>query len=689
MLKLKKLHFSGIGRFVDEQSIDFTLLDTLVQVDGQNKNTNGSSGSGKTTVFSALDWLLGINDIPTTVLQSRLTKEQIHVSGEFDWDGQELTISRSKKGLSIELSGQIFDGSSKLTEEKLDQIIGIPRDIFRKIVHKRQKEGGFFLDFTSKKMYEFLTDALNLSEERKKLEKVENKAKELETKKIARQTSLLTLQSGLKATQESILSLGLPPIKDMHEEVIKQLKEKYDESSKRYKEVEEKQKLETSQLEGKRPQVSVVQYDSSTKSDLEQRKKRYYDDYQAYQRSDVEHANQIRSLIAEKTLEQSSLSHQVSVGNTCKTHAAELAGQVKKIRSSICPTCEQSWITETAQSKEREILAKIADYKEKIVKSIEASSRMQVIASELEALKSQTIPVNPKIAEAKLQIEALDQALAAEKTKEQQHLALQNSANQQLLQAFATLQADLRRAHSLEIDQIRGQLEVDRRAFEVAVSKLKSYQEAFARYTSSLESMKAREHKYLSDLEDLSNELQALVEDCEIVEELKKIVKSFISCSFDDALETIGENATKIIRCIPNMANATIQFEGQKETKDGKVKEEVNAVISMDGEMDIPIKSLSGGERSSVDLAVDLAVIDFIETNSGIGADFFILDEPFNGLDSISVEMVLEVLKNSGTNKRLMIVDHSAEVKEIVGNRLFVIRDGLTSNIQNQEVLSG
>ena len=162
-------------------------------------------------------------------------------------------------------------------------------------------------------------------------------------------------------------------------------------------------------------------------------------------------------------------------------------------------------------------------------------------------------------------------------------------------------------------------------------------------------------------------------------------MKTFISCSFDDALESIGEAATKIIRCIPTMSNATIQFEGQKETQDGKVKEEVNAVISMDGDIGIPIKSLSGGERSSVDLAVDLAVIDFVESESAKGIDVFILDEPFTGLDTVSIEMALEVLKNSNSTKKLIVVDHNPEVKQMVSNRLVVVRDGSSSTITNQE----
>lgn len=682
MLKLNNLWISNFGRFTDRQAIDFRELGNLVQVDGENRNTGGSSGSGKSTVFNALDYLLGLNDLPTTVLQSRLTKEKLTVEGDFDWDGKRVTIIRGAK-LSIDIDGQTIVGSSALTEEKLDEILGMPRDLFRKILHKRQKEGGFFLEFTPKKMYEFLTDALNLAAERKKLEKVEAKLKELETKKTTRQSTILQAQSSLKAMQEAILGLGLAPVRDIHQPVILELKGRYDESAKRFQEVEQRHKLETQELEAQRPQVSVQAFDTSEKSRLEERRKELASSHDALIRAERERVAGVKAVIAEKTLEQSKLSYQVRDGDVCKIHATELAGQVKKIRDAICPTCEQNWLTETAKTKEAELLGKLAEHKTKIAAGVQAAAKVQELATLLADLQTQLTPqIDPQIPIIESELAILLAAIQAETAKAQAHLATQNAANQAILQEFASRQVALRGKHVQEIEQVRGQANVDRMAFEAAVNKLKAYDEAAKKYETTMAYMKTNEAVYQKDLAENETALSAILAEIEIAEELKKIVKSFISCSFDDALEAIGDAATKIIRCIPTMSNATIQFEGQKETKDGKVKEEVNAVISMDGDIGIPIKSLSGGERSSVDLAVDLAVIDFIESESAKGIDVFILDEPFTGLDTVSIEMALEVLKNSNSTKKLIVVDHNPEVKQMVSNRIVVVRDGNSSTIK-------
>lgn len=689
MLKLKELRFGMIGRFITPQCIRFNELGNLIQVDGENRNTGGSSGSAKTTVFNALDYLLGLNDIPTTVLQSRLTKEKMWVEGDFDWDGKPVTIARAAK-LSIDINGQITVGSSVQSEAKLDEILGMPRDIFRKILHKRQKEGGFFLEFTPKKMYEFLTDALNLAAERKKLEKVETKLSELEKQKITRQSAISVLQSGLKATQESILSLGMPPIRDIHQTVILELKGRYDASTKRYSETQETQKQETQALEIQRPNVTVKQFDSSARTGYETRKSTLTSTLNSRIREESDRVNGVRTSISTLTLEQNRLQHQVSNAESAKSVAFDLAGQIKKIRDSICPTCEQSWVTDAAKAKEQEIQQKLIGNLPIINAGNAASARLILLAGELAALQEQLKPNEiQELDQIRAEIAGLEPLILAEKTKESQYMTEQNAANCSILQHFATLQSDLRRKQAVEIDQVRGQADVDRRAFEAAVAKLKAYDDALKRYESVMAQMKSKESEYLSNLDEEANQLQAVEEDLVLAEALKKGVKEFISCSFDDALESIGDAATKIIRCIPTMSSATIQFEGQKETKDGKVKEEVNAVISMDGDIGIPIKSLSGGERSSVDLAVDLAVIDFIESESSKGIDIFILDEPFTGLDTVSIEMALEVLKNSNSTKKLIVVDHNPEVKQMVSNRLVVVRDGNSSTITDQGVING
>jgi energy-coupling factor transporter ATP-binding protein EcfA2 len=115
MIKLLKLKFQNVGRFVEMQSIDFTNKSKLLQFDAKNENTGGSSGSGKSTVFQCIDLLLGINGASAATLQSRLTKSGFFIEGEFLINDIPVTISRSKKdGLIVRTPTETVEGNAKI-----------------------------------------------------------------------------------------------------------------------------------------------------------------------------------------------------------------------------------------------------------------------------------------------------------------------------------------------------------------------------------------------------------------------------------------------------------------------------------------------------------------------------------------------------------------------------------------------
>ena len=177
-------------------------------------------------------------------------------------------------------------------------------------------------------------------------------------------------------------------------------------------------------------------------------------------------------------------------------------------------------------------------------------------------------------------------------------------------------------------------------------------------------------------------ELDSLNQKNIIAEETKRFLKHYIMNKFSDTLDTIGNVATDLISDISNMKNASIYFEKQKETQSGKVKDEVTPILSKGENIDIPIKAISGGERTAIDLAVDLAVIDTIEKQSSCGCDFYIIDEPFDGLDNICREDVLSVLEKFDTNKKIILVDHSEELKQIVNQKITIKKENNVSTVE-------
>jgi len=174
----------------------------------------------------------------------------------------------------------------------------------------------------------------------------------------------------------------------------------------------------------------------------------------------------------------------------------------------------------------------------------------------------------------------------------------------------------------VEMSSARGQAELDRRTFESAANALKSYEDARNRHDRAVQLLNTQEATYSSKVSELTKTSTEMHNALAISEELKRALKSYLSCSFDDALEAISENATKLIRHIPN-----------------------------------------------------------IEDRANSGINVFILDEPFTGQDQVNIEMTLEMLQNINKNKTLIIVDHNDAVKEFCQDKITVVRDGEISRI--------
>lgn len=682
MLILKELRFKNIGRFVEEQSISFDKLGNLVQIDGQNHNTGGSSGSGKSTVFNGLDFLFGLNSTPNTVLQSRLTEETMAVEGDFDLDGQPLTISRGKK-LKITLNGEVTTGSSKLTEEKLDQILAIPRHLFRPMLHKKQGEKGFFLSFTPKEINDFLTDCLGLGHFKKNIVDLDIKLLDL-SKMIGQLTSTLeAAKSGLNASQNALLSLGLAPVKEVDQDIIKQLKAKAEASEEQLKRLLDIHLSNIAILEINRPKIRTTPFDSSIKEGYEKDILAIRDKAYGLLSKEKDRQGQVQLTVSNIKQQQITLKNVIQKGSESKNEAIKIALEIKKIRENSCPTCEQVWTTDSAKKKEEELIAKVNELKESILAGEKSTIQFDVLGEELEYNMSFIGPLVPEgIKELQQQELDLSCLIEGEKIKENNHINAQNHRNQEKQQEFTKQQLELNAKQALESEQLRGQANLDRRMFETSVMKLKSYEEARIRYENSANTLKAQEQTYKEQVDSISKQLLEVNKNSELIEELKRAIKSYLSCSFDEALETIGENATRLARNVPNLANATIELRGVRETKEGKVKEEVNAILHLDGDENIDIRSLCGGERSAIDLSVDLSVIELIEDKTNKGINVIILDEPFTGLDTACIEMALEVLKSSNKDKKIIVVDHNPVVKESISDRIIVVREKEISHIE-------
>ncbi len=726
MLRLKTLKFKNVGRFTSEQFIDFTAFSNLIQVDAVNNNTGGgSSGSGKSTVFNILLWVMGLDTLPTTVLQSRLTDEHISGTVELDWDGKNVIIKRGRK-LSVTIEGQDeVTGSSKLAEEELDKIYGLKRNLLKVLLLKAQGDQGFFLNMGPSKIFEFLTDCLNLASTRSKIDIIDQKIKDLTQAKEKAKTDLQASQAALEATIAAQVFLGQEPTTSVTDMLVEGYKAQLNDLESTLLILQAQNKTEKDVLQAQKPKLTVIPYDKTQLEALETeikslelqinaelgkeraRQVKVNADISAYKYQinskisalKLEHGNKI----AESKTTIFNLTNLINTGKISKEKAIQLAAHLKTLRDGNCHTCLQPWQTEETKNEEQKILKEISECKVDIEASTTASKEIEQLKADLvvlneqvnadvsalndgmnvyiERLTEQAKPQqSPEFLALKEKVLGLSKQKTAEYLKEDAHKNEQNAKNQKLLEAFFVEQKTLTDKHQKALDLINKEISEAKGLYEQNAQTLASHLIALDRYKTSMESLNKKENEATLKVGDMTSKVGELNKKLEIAEEAKRCLKSYLSCSFDDALDSVSETATRILRSVPTMANATIRLVGQKEMTSGAVKEMVNALLDNDGELEIPIKSLSGGERSAVDLAIDLAVCEMIQEKANKGIDTLILDEPFGGFDSIGIEQALEMLKT--LDKRILIVEHNNIAKEMISEKLTVIRDGETSRIQ-------
>jgi alpha-D-ribose 1-methylphosphonate 5-triphosphate synthase subunit PhnL len=699
MLKFKTLTFQNIGLFVTPQTVEIDKLGRLVQIEGKNLNTGGSSGAAKTTIFNAIDFLFGLNDISNSDLQSRLTKDSISVSGLFDYDGKILKITRGKK-LVIEIDGETTTGSSKIAEEKLDQILGVSRELFRAMLHKRQKEGGFFLDLKPGDTYDFLTDCLGLKEMRMKAEIAESAASEFRKQLIVQNTTLESAKAAVEAINNALLALGDRPAIRHTDEELSKLYEAARNASYVVDNLNQRQIAELAELEKTRPVAEVDQFDGSKLEALYQRKKALEDETSllrveevkiAAAQKEISHQKQAKFVRQEtdKKAQVKVLDGFAAAGKRANDRAIQIATEIKAIRAQTCFTCHQTWTTETAKKKERDLLAELADVRKVMQEGTDASIKAELLLSEIAAdrlrhekeMQESLVPIasNPRLAE----IAAIYSAVLADIKNEADNRSLYmkelTAKNEAKMKAFVDSVNKMKNEHARLIGMLLEDHRQKDSAHKIAMSNVESDRAAVERYEKSTLQMMRQHEAAVTKLSEATNDLVRTKRRSSMADEARRAIKEYTSRQFDGALQVISENATKTIRQIPNMRTATVEISATKETGDGRVKEEVNKMIHMNGEEKISIKTLSGGERTSADLAVDLAVMQFAEETAGKGIDLFLLDEPFTGLEAVNIEAIVEMLKVSSLTKRIMVVDHNPIIAETFESKLLVQRNGSSS----------
>jgi DNA repair exonuclease SbcCD ATPase subunit len=145
-------------------------------------------------------------------------------------------------------------------------------------------------------------------------------------------------------------------------------------------------------------------------------------------------------------------------------------------------------------------------------------------------------------------------------------------------------------------------------------------------------------------------------------------------------MKEIESEANRMISDIPNTSDIAILIDTTSETKSGNTKNQITISLTKSGN-DISFRSLSGGQKSSLSLCVDLAMIRALKRRTNIKTGWIALDEAMDGMDVASKESALNIIKAEAGDFLILMIDHSTEIKELFDSIINIEYDGKTSKV--------
>jgi len=705
LIRVKKVTIKGFRQFKEESSVEFPESG-LVLIRGRNNDTGGSSGSGKSTIMHAISYALGFCPFPATALQNWYSNEKMQVTVELDTHEGPVVVKRGAD-TSLTINGEVIKGSVRAVDERLKQLLGLPNDLLKALTYRPQDEPGLFLSMTDAERKEFLSQLLDLKE----LEGISDAARKAANDLLSKAEQIERSAAYISSQIQGIdLSKPTPtPGYENAEKVIADLEAKeslarkeMEEAAAAAKAIQEEKNAVIRQLTA---EANAAKQAIDTKiNELRANRKPFVSALQpeldkavarveaakARLQTVLHEANETRKKISqdlqERTNRAAEYRAQIARLPEMRKEAEQLANEIEICKSAICPTCSRTWITEDAQKYMESLQSEL----QKLLSTINQLEKVEANWPKIEeALRQQQnalatyqhpdqVTAQNELTEAENACQAIRVAMATErqeweaKEREKESALVLERSNiaeewsEKIQKAAQTYDRKYDPLNTLAFQKAEA---ARKAADELAKYKLaamnakKADEVALAAWKERVEQHK----KLTAELNRLNSEIRDLRQRAAAESDFAALVgrEGFLGAVFDEVLAEISQETNELLKGLPNVANTTLTFVSESETAKGTVSRKIVPVVMKNG-VEIPLKAgLSGGQYTSVQLAVDLAVATVIGRRTGKMLGFLMLDECFNGHDFPVKEACLDILQRAAEKRLILIVDHATELKEM------------------------
>ena len=614
-----------------QDKVTLNVKSGLFSIEGINyTETNSTNGSGKSTLISALFWALTGSSLTNEVLADEVVNLKVNkncrVSVYINTDKDEIKVTRVRKdtvagnNLFLEINGQDLSCHKVAdTQDRINKLIKIPFDLLRNTIIMTSGMDSAFSTLTPQQRIQTLESIRDYSI----WERIRDEANK-DSKEYTNQIGNNTLEiSNLTGSINTYKKLATDLRSEQFSLQTNSNTEQFDILIEKNK--EEKNKYEE-QIKAKKEEIANFDNTVIDTTDIVSKMSVITDE-----------VNDIKLKVQQ---EKNSIDRKLqAIDYDLKDINRELDIIDKWFTNDTCPTCGKKLDRTETEIAEKNIQKNtFLNKKLQLFKDKEGISTQAVSDLETEA--------ENKIAEKRIEYKALQDELEKAKSLQQEKSSKFNALQGEL----AALQRKV-----TDIELMNKELAGKKEAYQAKIIKCE-------------EDIK----KYDNEVVELENQVKTLDDSNKELEGKKKL-----SDFYYKLLGAKGELRPYLLTKDIAYLNNRMQFYIGRFFKNTEVSLLLNGAsidikIQADG-VTKSISSLSGGEKKRVDISIQLALYDLIQTVSQSRFNLLCLDEIESLLDPIGCEQLIEIIEDKAENiETVWWITNHPSVKESIPQKILV-----------------
>lgn len=188
-----------------------------------------------------------------------------------------------------------------------------------------------------------------------------------------------------------------------------------------------------------------------------------------------------------------------------------------------------------------------------------------------------------------------------------------------------------------------------------------------------------------NDLKNMQELLEKHKQEQKDLEDVEAVYsnKGVISHVLDLVMPYINEQANYYLSELTDNS-IHIDIDTQSEAKNGNVSEKLNIKVdNLNGGNEYSLNST--GEKKRIDLAISLALQDYVMTNTSTKTNLIAYDEVFDGLDDIGIQRIMHLLKERIKDiPTVFVISHNDKLQELFESTLLVTKQEGLSTIEKE-----